>query len=271
MVSSVCSIIHLETVSTFSFPKEASYQGHWFTCFLQPYVLKKVCIVSQQSYSKHTGWGCGVIWDLLGPKVWASVPQTEKSSPACALSHPLGQSWLTWAELGECQGSWTGAVAAAAAVGWGSGAAGTAAAAVAAGRRLSPWVEGTSLPSGLGECTGDIWVSSPLAWGPWAFCGGSYCHSRTWTAKRMKKCMCFRQWMGMTWSYGYSERSFCLMDILKSRKYDTAKSRCAKRSWDVKISNEENYFEYIALKGHSLIQGILNLRSGLRRKWPPLN
>lgn len=56
------------------------------------------------------------------------------------------------------------------------------------------------------------------------------------------------------------------MGVLESRKYDTAKSRCAKRSWNVKISNEEIYFEYIALKGHSLIQGILNLRSGLRRK-----
>lgn len=241
MVSPVCSIIQPEIANTFSFPKEASYQGHWFTCFLQPYVPKKVCMVSKQKP-----------WDSLGPKVWASVPQTEKSSPACAHSHPLGQSWLTWAELGECQGSWTGAVVAAA-VGWGSGAAGTAAAAVAAGRRLSPWVGETSLPSGLGECTGDIWVSSPSAWGPWAFCGGSYCHSRTWTAKRMKKCMCFRRWMGMTWSYGCIERSFCLMDVLESWKFDTAKSWCAKRSWDIKISNEEIYFEYITLKGHSLI------------------
>lgn len=37
-----------------------------------------------------------------------------------------------------------------------SGAVGRAAAAGAAGRRLSPWAAGTSLPSGLGECTGDI-------------------------------------------------------------------------------------------------------------------
>lgn len=35
-----------------------------------------------------------------------------------------------------------------------SAAAGRAAAVEEVGRKLSPWVEGTSLPSGLEECTG---------------------------------------------------------------------------------------------------------------------